>query len=164
MQFNPLTEDELTTQSGSNQKSFLFEPGDYTFEIIGADDHISKAGNESIKLRLSIFDHTGTEHYIFDYLSPNSMYKLHQFCKSVGLIEQYKKGELSTIFCLGKSGKARIGLEKGKPKNDGSDTFYDDRMVIKKYIESDSKVVNENVKTKNLDLLPISIQDDDLPF
>lgn len=152
MIFNPLSEDELFENN-------LFQPGEYPFDVISADEYVSKAGNEGIKLTLCVFDSLGKQHYIIDYLSSAGVFKIHQFCKAMDLLEDYKKGELNTILCLGKAGRLKVDVEKGKVKDDGS--LYPDRMSVKKYLV---KEMNGSSKQQqvvpSVDLFP----DEDLPF
>lgn len=115
MKFTPATEEELA-------KANLLEKGKYDFEVLNAEDAVSKkSGAEMIKLKLRVFDNKGGERHIFDYLLPSVPWKLRNFCEAVGLEDRYDAGELTSHDCIGRAAKVVIGVDdKSKefpPKN-----------------------------------------------
>lgn len=116
--FNPKTEDEIKLE-------LLIEEGIYQFEVIQSESRTSKAGNPMIHLLLKVWDNSGKSALLHDYLltSPSQMlFKLRHFCFAVGLGTEWESGSLTAENCMGKCGKAKVGIEtdpSGKygPKN-----------------------------------------------
>jgi hypothetical protein len=86
-----------------------------------------------IALTLSFFDDTGARFTIKDWLvhSDNrwSEKKCYDFANACGLSAQYAAGTMHADDCLGRSGFAMVGVEKGKPKQDGTGNFPDRNSV-----------------------------------
>lgn len=145
MKFQPKSEEEV-------KKNKLMEEGDYDFIVVNAENVISKAGNEMIKLKLNVWDKQGKEKCVFDYLLESMDYKLRHFCEITGLIDTYNSGDVDAMDCLNKSGKAHIIIDIGKEKPGGG--FYDDRNAIKDYVKSEIKQTKKDDK----------FESDDIPF
>jgi hypothetical protein len=108
-----MTEDELIRAS-------LLEPGVYPFEVMTAEDKVSKTGNEMIELKLNVFS-DNQEAHVFDYLLEKMAFKLRHFAEATGLISDYEVGSLDALACMGKVAYVKIGIDKGNgsfpPKN-----------------------------------------------
>ena len=113
MKFKPMTEDELIRAS-------LLEPGVYPFEVMTAEDRISKTGNEMIELKLNVFG-DNQEAHVFDYLLEKMAFKLRHFAEATGLVADYERGALEALACINKMGYCKLGIDKGNgsfpPKN-----------------------------------------------
>lgn len=118
--FQPKTEEEL-------KKTVLLPKGEYDFEVIGAEEAVSKQGNDMIKLTLKVYDTDGTTTTVFDYLLASLEYKVKHFCDTTGLIAEYQSGALTVDMCLNKCGKCKLDIEKDKTGK------YDDKNVVKDY-------------------------------
>lgn len=84
------------------------------FEVVEAEEGVSKKGNEMIKLKLKVYAPDGSGHYLFDYLvsGAKSRYKVKQFCKAVGiLVQDGVENEISDQDCVGKAGKLVVVQE-----------------------------------------------------
>lgn len=146
MRFNPLSEDELASQS-------LLEPGIYPFEVMAASEEISKAGNEMIKIKINVFGPNGKQIHIYDYLIEKLQFKLRHFCEATGLLAKYESGKLSELDCEGKSGMVKI-------KIDAANGQYLAKNAVHDYV----KPVNpEPVKPEPRNI-PKDEFDDDVPF
>lgn len=99
-----MSEDELSS-------SQLLEPGTYPFEVMGASEEISKAGNQMIKLKINVFGPDGQNAHVFDYLMEKMAFKLRHFCEATGLLAKYEAGTLSELDCEGKSGFVKIKID-----------------------------------------------------
>ena len=143
MKFEPKTEEEINTFS-------LCPEGEFSFEVLKAEEKMSKKGNPMIELILKIWDDNGEIHTVYDYLMEAIVYKLKHFCDSTGLKEKYDNGELTDFDCELKTGKVKIIHQKDR--NDSSKV----RASVKDYIV-DSSEVKESPKES-------SIEDDDVPF
>ncbi len=89
-------------------------------------DAKSKAGNDMIVLVLRVYygdDENGK--VIVDYLTGAMEFKLRHAISSCGLVA---KGTISAKDFVGKSGKAKIGIQKSK------DDQYSDKNIIADYI------------------------------
>jgi len=128
----------------------LLDPGIYDFEVVKAENAISKStGNPMIKLTNKIYDKTGKEIYLNDYLVPSALYKIKKFCDSTNLQKQYNAGNLSPFDCEKKTGKCKIGVERSGD--------YPARNKIADYIKIS---LDFNTQTKDNS----AFVDDDLPF
>lgn len=132
--FTPKTENDLYQ---------LLEKGDYDFEVLNAEDAVSKKGNPMIKLTLKIYDKNGNGRQMYDYLLEALAFKLKHFCEATGLDDKYKAGKLEASDCLAKSGKVMIDVE--------SSDAYPPRNSVKDYVKI--KVNKDN-----------NFIDNDIPF
>ena len=114
MQFTPKTEKELAERG-------LLPVGVYPFEVLNATDKTSANGNEMIVLDLLIHCTDGSNRKITDYLMEKVAFKLHGFCKAVGLIIKYNAGNFTAEDCLGKSGYLKLKIEDARPKDGGGE-------------------------------------------
>jgi hypothetical protein len=121
MKFIPMTDEELA-------RSSLLEAGVYPFEVLTAEDTVSKAGNEMIKIKLVVYGNDGQQAHVYDYLMAHSekvMFKLRHFCEMAGLIAAYEAGTLDALQCFGKQGYVKIAIRNGDaqfgPKNEVKD-------------------------------------------
>ena len=113
MRFEPKSEDQLKAET-------MLPDGDYDFQVMEAQDAVSKQGNDMIKVKLRVFTSNGERH-LYDYLMPSMGFKLRHFCESTGLLSRYDAGTLEAGHCLRREGIASIEQEAGKngypPKN-----------------------------------------------
>ena len=139
MEFTPKEEKDL-------KKPFDLLPDNsiYDFDVLTATDEVSEKGNEMIKLNIGLYvtDRIGPR--IFDYLLPSMEAKLRHFCDTVGLLREYESGRLTAGICEGRSGRVKVGIQKGKAKPDG-DGSYPDKNVAKDYICRPAKPLNASV-------------------
>lgn len=131
--YNPMTEEQC-----DKERQFpLLEPGIYNFTVTKAEQKRSKSGNPMIELTLHVWDNTGKEFNVFDYLiaTPNMMWKIKHFCDSVGLSQEYADGKFNEHMAVGRSGKADFIFQKGKAKEGGG--FYKDKNAVEDYVMTD---------------------------
>jgi len=153
--FTPMTEEEIKSLN-------IMDSGIYDFEVIKAEQSISKSGNPMIKLMLKVWDTNGREHIIYDYLvsTSNMMYKIKHFCESVGLEDKYKLGTFDENDCVGKCGKVDIIIQKGQSSPNGGN--YPDKNTARDYI---SKIeMNEPKIKSSKENNFVDSNLDDLPF
>lgn len=143
MKFKPCTEEEALN---------LLPDGEYEFLVKKAEDKVSKNLNDMILLHISIWDKSGKEHFIKDYLMEAIAYKIKHFCEAVGLTAEYEAGEFDARHCENLTGKCKVIIEQQK------DTAYPPKNVIKDYIP-ESKASLEKMTAKAEPFL-----DDNLPF
>ncbi len=126
MNFKPLTEEEL-------QISSLLPEGVYDYEVIKAEDKISKAGNEYTSINLLVWDNEGRTHTIFTNMA--LVFLLKHFCDVNNMQEKYKSGNIPAIEFMSKSGgKAVIAIEGEKPNPNGG--TFKAKNIVKDYIVS----------------------------
>jgi len=130
------------------QEMSLIEPGQYPFEVIEAEDRISKSGNEMIWLKLKIWDSLGRERFIFDYLLDSMAHKVKHFCDITNMQDKYENENLLATDCLGKSGHLDLIIQKDKTGQ------YADRNSVRDYVVK--KSVEKVIETPFVD--------DDIPF
>lgn len=146
MKYNPISEEEINAQRG------MLKEGPANFEVIKANDKISKAGNEMIELLLKVWDSDGKEGGIFDYLVSNAQWKIKHFYESIGDSALYTGGEIKSSNLIGSSGKAIIAIQKDLTGK------HPDRPKIKDYLKSNGISNEEANKIFNNE------NEDDIPF
>jgi hypothetical protein len=142
MKVTPKSEKEI-------QEANLINPGIYQFEVITVSDKPSKSGNEMITVQLKIWDISGAERFVYDYLLDAMAYKIRHFAEVTGLIDKYNSGEILSSDCLHKTGYVEIVIQEGK----GS---FAARNSVKDYIKK-----GENSQQTVLNPEPFN---DDIPF
>ena len=107
MKVTPKTDDELA-------KADLIKDRTYPFDIIAAEEAISKKGAEMIKVKLKIYGEGDRYAFINDYLLDAFPKKINHLCKQLGLVQQYMDGELKSEMLVGKSGYVKIAIREAK--------------------------------------------------
>ena len=60
----------------------ILNNGEYECEIVSAEETVSKAGNDMIKLVLCVYGNDGEQVRVYDYIvSPSTIYKLKSICR-----------------------------------------------------------------------------------
>jgi hypothetical protein len=153
MRFTPLTEEELRVQS-------LMQEGCYSYQVIKAEDAISQAGNEYIKLTIKVWADDGKEHLIFTNLALVKLLK--HFCDINGMSEDYKSGNIPAEKCLYKAGgKVLIGIEGEKPNPKGG--VYAAKNIVKDYVTAPQGSMSAPAAMKPLPAIKDDL-DGDIPF
>lgn len=99
--------------SSATQNSGDIAPGTYRFEVAAAVEGKSKAGNDVIKLVLSVtIPNIAAPISIYDYLvpTPGGLWKVKQFAAETGL--DFDAGEITETACNGRTGLAVFGFDK----------------------------------------------------
>jgi len=151
MRFTPKTPEELKTMG-------LIEEGEYPFEVLEAEEQLSKKGNEMIKLKLKIWDNNGRERTVFDYIMEAMAFKLIHFCDYTGLKDKYEAGSLTADACIGRSGRLHLVVEPGSEKQTGGK--YDDKNSVKDYLDASVPASKPGPVANGIE----PGFDDDLPF
>ncbi len=129
MEFEPKTEREI-------RDAMVLTPGVYDFEIVKAEEKVSKKGNAMIELTLSVFPGDDSKpRQVRDWLVGSMELKLNRFCRSVGLEDAYRDGLLTAFACEGVSGKVKLTID--------SSTDYGDRNGVKDYMPAEAAKVAE---------------------
>lgn len=105
MKFTPKSDKELAEER-------LLPEGEYGFEISGAVDKVSKAGNDMIELTVRVFKDDGNFLLVTDYLMEAILYKVAHACKACGLYDRYENGNLEADDFVGKTGQLKLGIQK----------------------------------------------------
>lgn len=128
MKFTPKNENELL-------EAFLYKAGEYDFEVLSAEDTISKkSGKEQLKVTIGIIEEGEITGRITDYLSEAMQFKVLHFCDAVGLTEEYNRGELTAFQCVNKVGRCKVGVRKDptgqyKPQNTIADYIKTEKIA-----------------------------------
>ena len=120
MQFKPCSDQEI-------EEKKLWAKGDYPFEITDAEEKTSQGGNSMFQLGVKISRADGGTRTLTDYVLPKRAEKFKHCCAACRLLEKYETGVLSDDDFVGKRGKLRLIVEKGK-------NGYPDRNVIADYL------------------------------
>lgn len=107
MQFTPKTEKQLSEER-------MLPAGVYDFEVMKAENKISKSGNEMIKITLRVFAPDGSTLLVDDYLMEAMQFKLLHFCECAGLMSKYEAGTLEAFDCEGVAGKVNLKQDPAK--------------------------------------------------
>lgn len=108
MNFTPKSQEELALDR-------IWPDGVYPFTVQKSEDAVSKAGNPMIALEVRIYNPTGREKVLKDWLLPDNMEKLSQFCRFAGIEDLYDSGNLTALDCENREGYVSIRTEKPKP-------------------------------------------------
>jgi hypothetical protein len=119
MTFDPKTEKEVS-------EAACAPAGEYDFDVLNAEDTLSKSGNPMIKITIGLYIDGSVKNRVFDYLLPAMEAKLRHFCDTVGLLKQYEAGTLEAADCVGRSGRVKIGIEPAGQ--------YPAKNVVKDYV------------------------------
>jgi hypothetical protein len=135
----------------------LLPDGVYPFRVKSASLGQSNAGNEMISLVIGVV-FEGEERNIKDWLvSMDTMiYKIKHFCEAVGLEDKYLAGEFGLDDCSHKTGYVRLGIQKGKPRDDGG--MFPDKNSVADYVKPSE--VPEGTAKVGID----PTFNDDIPF
>jgi hypothetical protein len=106
MRFKPLSQQEL-------EEAGLIPEGIYNFQVLDAEDQVSKSGNEMIKLKLGVFV-DGVMRVVFDYLLEALAFKLKHFTDVTGIPHKYTDGSILAGDCIGKKGHVHIMIVPAK--------------------------------------------------
>lgn len=104
MKFTPRSETELAEAN-------CFPKGIYPFEILEAEERVSKKGSDMIYVKLNVFGPNDRSRWVKDYLLEAIPHKLRHFCQEVGLLAKYEAGELDADMLIGKQGRVALGIE-----------------------------------------------------
>jgi hypothetical protein len=154
--FNPMSDSELEDMD-------IIADGVYNFEVLKSTRKTSKKGNPMAEVLLNVWDNNGKSHHVFDYLVFSNVNlnikKISRFCKAVGLVEEYKRGEIpEQLEKL--SGKLELGTQEPQEKLGGG--FYPKKNVVVDYVVQDGVKVQSKSSSQSL---PVEeFKDDDLPF
>lgn len=149
MKFSPKSEQEI-------QALGLIAPGVYSFEVVEANDKISKKGSEMIELKLKIWYINGAERVVFDYLLEAMSYKLRHFAECTGILDKYNAGHVMADDCLHLCGKVELIIQDGQPKPEGG--YYPSKNSVKDYVKIEGEAVTIASASTEGDF------QDDIPF
>lgn len=133
--FVPKTDSEIN----DIQNRGLLKDGVYPFIVKDIKATFSqKSGNEMLEVRLGIMDEQGHERNLRDYLmaTETMIFKLKHFCETLGLEEDYAKGNINPFVCVGRSGKVIVATQKGQAKDDGTG-YYPDKNSVRDYVKQE---------------------------
>ena len=136
----------------------LLANGEYECEIVDAEETVSKAGNDMLKLVICIYGNDGEQVRVYDYIvSPSTIYKLKSICRCC---EIEFDGILDEQLLIGR--RMRV-LTKIEPERTVEGKTYAERNSIVKYVSGLGK------KPTDIDPLVADDKDvkplpDDVPF
>ena len=119
--YSPLSDEEL------NANRPLLKEGEYKFQCFEAVEQVSQnRGNPMMKLSLKLYDSLGNMQYLTDYIvfTKESLWKLKQFCASIGRDDIYRKGLVDRLDFVGKSGMLKIKIGKDNRGEDSAKATY----------------------------------------
>lgn len=120
MRFDPTTDDAPTTSSAP------LPAGEYDCEVVEAEEAVSKAGNEMVKVRLKVWDQNGGTRTVFDYLVSNLSWKIRGFCAAFNLMDRYEAGTLTPEDMIRLSGRVRLRIKH--------DAGYEPTNAVAEYV------------------------------
>tara|TARA_B100000214_G_scaffold368428_1_gene339965 strand:+ start:7379 stop:7807 length:429 start_codon:yes stop_codon:yes gene_type:complete len=142
MQFDPNTVKDA---------SWLVPEGEYDFEIVHAEDSVSKFGVEQMFFKFRVFLADGETALIHQYIGGKHLYKLKHLCNSIGCIQFWNDGDCDPGDMLNKSGRGFLGTYD---KNDGTKRNTFQRFLKPK--EDSKKKLEDDIKNVE--------GEDDIPF
>lgn len=124
MKVTPRTEEEIKYLN-------MLPEGEYNFLVIDAIEKVSDAGNEMINLVLQV-NNNNKIYRIYDYLIDieKMSFKFRHCCDSLGILDKYESGNVSSKDFIDKKGRAKFIIQKDKKG------IYNPKNVVKDYIVS----------------------------
>lgn len=136
MKFQPKTEKEIAEEN-------LLQKGIYDFEVLHAEDAVSKGGNEMIVLSLHVFDDQGRARSLKDYLLESIAHKLRHASDACQLLDKYEAGNLAAVDFISKTGKLKIGIKSDKTGQ------YADKNMVADYVKRENLISEHSVAKSN---------------
>jgi hypothetical protein len=124
VKLTPKTEEQIKLER-------LLPIGDYPFQVVSAEDKISKKGKEMIALELSVFAPDGTSRKVRDWLLDAMAFKMRHYCYAVGLGPAYESGDLTAEMCVGRSGTVTLKIEEQEG--------YEPKNAVKDYVPAEGE-------------------------
>ena len=148
MKFTPKTEKEIAEEN-------LWQPGEYSFEVLEAADKVSKAGNEMIELKLKVYADDGGYIFVNDYLMDTVAYKLRHAADACACLAKYETGMLQADDFKAKAGRLKLKIQKDKSGT------YPDKNVVGDYVKSGKESSNGVAQVASAS---VPLPDDSIPF
>ena len=107
------------TSSEPTSRPDYVEPGDYTIEVVNAEESISKSRNEMIELKLRV-EPSGAILYDCLVFTPNAFWKIDAFRAATGeTVTPDEDVEINADELIGRTGRVRLIIEEynGKKRN-----------------------------------------------
>jgi|2_EtaG_2_1085320.scaffolds.fasta_scaffold71508_3 hypothetical protein len=126
--------------SDVKEKEFkLLKPGKAQFEIIEADEGVTKKGDPKISLKIHLWDSNNDTCLTFENLTSAMNWKIKHLMESIGRGDKFQNGTDDFFTWIGKKGECEIYVEKSEQ--------YGDRVKIKDYIKSEKedKFIDDDV-------------------
>ena len=141
MQYNP---DEYVS------KDYSLPEADYAFQVMEAQETVSKNNNDMIELELQIDNNKGGTLTVYDRLMgmPKALWRIKQFCDCTNI--DFSAGIITADMCVGRGGIAHLALGK---KNDKGKRY----MEVQEYMEAEG--YTESPSTGNPPPLPTAADD-----
>ncbi len=158
MNFNPQQVDVFADAPIKRDIKELIDPGIYPFRIVNAIDHVSKEGNPSIRLTVVYTLDDRSTAVVIDYLSPNALGRIKNFCAVANLMDKFDSGSLLPEDCIGCEGLVDITISKAKDKGNGE--FFPEKNSVKFYLNKNMEPKAKTVDSKKSE----ELIDDDIPF
>ena len=159
MRVTPKTQEEIDLEN-------LMPEGVYDFEVVKAEDKISKKGKEQgltepnmIELNLKVF-HGDTYSFVRDWIMEAMPGKLLHFVNETGLNDKYADGEFVAADCVGKCGKVKIVVEEPKGNFEAKNSVKD--YGEKKKADASAKGPLMNAGPRHVTAEPFD--DSDIPY
>jgi len=149
MNYRPKSTDELKAMD-------LLPAGTYPFRVTTAEDAVSNAGNEMIKLKLHVMDPaTSRQTFVFDYLLEAMAHKLRHFCEAVDILDKYESGTLTPKDCEGLEGELELIVEPAKGDWQAKNAVRDYNIFAEDAKPAESTALNAKA---------VESEDDSIPF
>ena len=139
MAYTPKSEAQLADEG-------LTPEGIYDYEIVEAEEKLSKAGNDMYVLKLYIFDQNGIRRPLTDYIALGSNFgerKLRHAADASGILDIYESGDLCADSFIGKCGKVVIA------KQEGTVEYPNPKNVVKDYVKREGQPAKKAVDLKD---------------
>tara|TARA_R110002051_G_C8617371_1_gene482772 strand:+ start:243 stop:692 length:450 start_codon:yes stop_codon:yes gene_type:complete len=134
----------------------LLPNGEYECEVVSAEETVSKAGNDMIKLVLCLYGNNAEQVRVYDYIvNPNGINKLKSICRCCDIAFD---GILDEQLLVG---KRMTVLAKIDPERTVEGKTYTERNSIDKYVSGIKQATTASAPTAAPDAKPPK---DDVPF
>lgn len=156
MRVTPVSK-EVADAGGSSEP---FKAGDYDFIIAAAEETMSKAGNDMLKLTLHVFSRENEKRVVFDYIlsSEAGAWKARHMMEAIGMVRQYDQGDIDPVAIQGRPGRLKLRV---KPA-DGQ--YSAQNAVVDYLLTALASPVNTAPSARSKAKAPAGDLDDEIPF
>jgi len=140
MQFTPKTDADFQQEETERKNKFVWPANSVVdYEIKSATEKLSKKGKDMIEADVDVYNAAGEAQTIRVWLGEWNLWLVKHICEGNGLLAEYESGNVHDYDLIGKTGKAKLNIQKGAQKEDG--TFYPDKNGIADFLLNDEQQV-----------------------
>lgn len=135
----PIPEEEL------NISSHYFAEGEGSFELYDITEGTSKTGLPLLILMFKIWDVTGKNGTIKEYITSNNTWRLHHFLEAIGCADDYQHGCVEARNYIGHCGRILIKYKLDKENKEQRIITFIKGEAKKSFVPMTNSFSNDDV-------------------